>query len=59
MPGEVTDRSGTRQAGSYLFLCFRLLLSSLISLLFVLPIGSSWHPLGTAYSCHSIWIIES
>lgn len=54
MPDEVTDRPGARQEGSPLPLWFKLLLSSLICLLLLLPIYSSWHPPGTAHSCHYI-----
>lgn len=50
---EVTSRSSTRLGGPHLS-WFRLLLSSLIGLLFHLPIDFSWYPLGIACFCHSI-----
>lgn len=52
MPAEVTDMSGTWQGGPPFPLWFRLLLSDLVCLPLLLTIDSSWHPLGTAFSCH-------
>lgn len=49
-----TDWSGTRQGSPHLPLWFRLVLSGFICLLLLLPIDSSWHPLGTASSCLSV-----
>lgn len=54
MPAEVTDRYGTRQGSPHLPLCFTLLLCGLTCLPLFLPFDSSWHSLGTPWSCHHL-----